>query len=128
MRNFIILIGLIAAGKVSAAEVTILHTDKQQVNQYQKDGYSFNYLNVDGLQKSIFAINRALPKNQAQASKIAAQMVKRQKKNMESGMRGISLISKWDIKKLPAIVFGNGEAVYYGLDMDAAIYAWEKNQ
>lgn len=46
--------------------------------------------------------------------------------DLQAIFRPVILVAKWDIRKVPAFVFGDGGAVIYGLtDVDAALDHWQ---
>ena len=45
---------------------------------------------------------------------------------MQNAFRGIALAIQWGIRKAPAFVFDNGQAVIYGLtDAEVALKRWQ---
>ena len=130
MKNkLIILLLLTFTHTAYSEEIFILHNDtiKPKTTDIKKE-YTLTLINVDGLKNGINEINSKLTKNESQSKAIADELIPKQKSKMQEGMRGLGLIKKWDIRKLPAIVFNNGTYVYYGSNVEAAIKLWERRE
>jgi len=74
-----------------------------------------NY-NLDAQRNLEAMIGSGLPKNPEEAQKIATQRMASVDDAVTTKiLYGTALLFKWDIKKIPAFVFGDGEYVVYGI-------------
>ena len=99
--------------------MTFLGTNHYQVlhpetaAEYQMEIEIFNLDELDNLEKEI---TRNLPRNRVQAEQIAsARMEDLDNEKAMRMFKSVALLIEWDIKKLPAFVFGEGEYVIYGI-------------
>jgi len=79
--------------------------------------------NLDGLHNLENQISANLPENPDEAQRMAEQRLNSIDESVTTKiLYGSSLVIKWDIKKLPAFVFGDGQYVIYGVtDTNIAI-------
>ncbi len=86
-------------------------------------GYQLTAFNLDALTNLEKSISKDLPKDLAQAEALANERLGGlDQSEMMNFVKGPALLMRWDIKKLPAFVFGDGEYVIYGLtDINVAL-------
>ena len=128
-KTILIIAMLLNSLEVNAADITVLFNDAMEfrVSKFVK-GYTLESYNVDGLERGISAIRGSLTKDETESAKIARDLMPAYKEDIEKGGRGLAIIQAWEIEKLPAIIFGKGEYVYYGKDINKAIELWEKRK
>ena len=72
--------------------------------------------NLDALRNLENEIGKYLPEDPVEAQRIAEQRLNSMDESVTTKiLYGSSLVIKWDIKKLPAFVFGDGQYVIYGV-------------
>lgn len=114
-------------------KMTVLIADGQRptyVEAMRERGYSIDVHAIDTPAKIVKFINADLPRDEAAAiAQVRKRMQSIPPSTLQSIWHGPVLRVRWDLKQLPAIVFGDGDAVIYGvLDMRRAITIWEKQQ
>jgi integrating conjugative element protein (TIGR03757 family) len=100
-------------------KITYLGTNDKKVKhpdvatEYQ---FELEVFNLDDLSNLEAEIVKGLPKDPAEAERIANERMKGldNKKAMHL-YKGVALLIQWDIKKLPAFVFEDGRYVIYGV-------------
>ena len=104
---------------------TILHPEAAT-------GYQFKIeiLNLDELSNIEAEITHNLPQDLVKAEQLANdRMGSLDKAKAMTLFKGVALLIEWDIKKLPAFVFGEGNYVIYGVtDTATAIKRFENSR
>ena len=95
-------------------------TNDQAAKQYQLGLFVYN---LDALHNLEASIRENLPEDPDEAIRIGTERMNALDESVTEGILiGSVLLLKWDIKKLPAFVFGDGKFVVYGVtDTNAAI-------
>lgn len=105
--------------QTSTNTITFIGNNDYQIKQSNlATEYQFHLVsyNLDGLKNLEKSIIKDLPKDIQKAQKIANQRLDDIDQSvMVSLFKASSLLLKWDIKKIPAMVFGDGEYVIYGV-------------
>jgi integrating conjugative element protein (TIGR03757 family) len=106
--------------------VTYIGTnDHPTVNAGVAKAYSvtLSMYNIDAHRNLEKQLSADLPRNFAEAEKLANERLKAMDgKVVQEAFKGVALTIQWDLKKVPAIVFGDGEQVIYGVtDLDEAL-------
>lgn len=102
-----------------ADKITFLGTNQYSI-QSKDVATEFNFeidtYNLDAIKNLEKEISQGLPKDPVKAQEIANKRLDKvdQSKTMHM-FQGTALLFTWDIKKLPAFVFGEGEFVIYGV-------------
>jgi integrating conjugative element protein (TIGR03757 family) len=114
---------VLAAGPVA---VTYIGSNKHPlVNAEAVDYYdvTLSVYNIDGHRNLEEQLSAGLPQNYAEAEKIANErLMAMDGKAVQDAFRGVALTLLWDLKRVPAIVFGDGEQVIYGVtDLSEAL-------
>jgi integrating conjugative element protein (TIGR03757 family) len=114
---------VLAAGPVA---VTYIGSNKHPlVNAEAVDYYdvTLSVYNIDGHRNLEEQLSGGLPQNYAEAEKIANErLMAMDGKAVQDAFRGVALTLLWDLKRVPAIVFGDGELVIYGVtDLNEAL-------
>ena len=82
----------------------------------EQSDFQFEGFNVDDLSNLEKEITKALPDNREEAEQIANQRLEMLDEERSTNIfKGIARLVQWDIKKLPAFVFGDGQYVVYGV-------------
>lgn len=92
-------------------------------------GYVLNEYNMDGHLNLEKELSEGLPQKDIElAEKIANERLEKLDwSKLQTAFQGLALAAAWDIKKLPAFVFAEGEFVIYGVtDVNEAINRWEQ--
>lgn len=86
---------------------------------------------LDTAQRLHEELSRGLPPDPEQAKALAAQRLASRSQALEAAWRGLAQARAWRIAKVPAIVFGDGEAVVYGMQVLAPARAkyreWQRS-
>lgn len=94
-------------------------------------GFLLSQHNLDALNNLEAEITKGLPlDNLAEAQRIANERFNQlsEEQGVEL-LRGPARLVQWDIKKLPAFVFGDGQYVIYGVtDTDAALRRYRNSR
>jgi integrating conjugative element protein (TIGR03757 family) len=78
--------------------------------------FEFEIFNLDGLSNIEAEVTKNLPKDPVEAERIADERMGSLNKTKAMRLfKGVALLIEWDIKKLPAFVFGEGQYVIYGV-------------
>jgi len=128
-KLILILMAALTAMPVFADEsilITYLGTnDYVMSNSYavEQSAYQFESYNLDDLSNLENEITKELPADREEAQRIANKRMELiNESNSIQIFKGVARLIQWDIKKLPAFVFGDGEYVIYGVsDADIAI-------
>lgn len=93
-------------------------------------GISMVAYNLDAHRNLENHLTENLPSDMATAMALAeARFDALPQEDVKSIFQAVALTARWDIRKAPAFVFGNGEAVIYGLtDTAEALTVWRKWQ
>lgn len=88
---------------------------------------------IDALELLDTELSRDLPGDPEQAKQVAVArigaMAEHFRARAEAGARGIELAHRYQIKKVPAIVFDGGESVIYGvLDLSTATEIYRRHR
>jgi len=90
---------------------TILHPEA--ATEYQ---FEIEVFNLDELSNIEAEITHDLPQDPVKAEKLANERMGSLDKTKAMRLfKGVALLIEWDIKKLPAFVFGEGNYVIYGV-------------
>lgn len=92
-------------------------------------GYELKQYNMDEHLNLEQRLSEGLPQNDIElAEKIANERLEKLDWSiLQKAFQGLALASAWNIKKLPAFVFGDGKFVIYGItDTQEAINRWEQ--
>ena len=83
--------------------------------------------NLDGHRNLERRLSEDLPPNLEEAERIANErLAALDGEELQNAFRGIALALQWDIRKAPAFVFEDGQAVIYGLtDVTVALKRWQ---
>lgn len=86
--------------------------------------------NLDAQRNLEAMIGAGLPEDREEAQKIATKRMESIDEAITTKiLYGTALLFKWDIKKLPAFVFGDGKYVIYGItNTKSAIYIFLKSR
>ena len=123
MKIIMSLVFLFFSSTAYANEIVVLH--EGDFNQKVSSKYKVSMVDVSKMKTAFDNINKQLPKNQEQATKIAGQLIKKHTSTIQRSFKGIAMLHLYDLKKLPAIVFDEGKYVYYGSNLGKAIKLWE---
>ena len=91
-------------------------------------GFELKQFNMDGHLNLEKKLSEGLPQNDLEkAEKIANERLEKMDWSiLQTAFQGLALAAAWDIKKLPAFVFGEGKFVVYGVtDAKEAINRWK---
>jgi integrating conjugative element protein (TIGR03757 family) len=104
---------------------TILHPEA--ATEYQ---FEIEVFNLDELSNIEAEITHNLPLDPVKAEQLANErMGSLDKTKAMTLFKGVALLIEWDIKKLPAFVFGEGNYVIYGVtDTATAIKRFENSR
>ena len=104
---------------------TILHPEA--ATEYQ---FEIEVINLDELSNIEAEITHNLPLDPVKAEQLANErMGSLDKTKAMTLFKGVALLIEWDIKKLPAFVFGEGNYVIYGVtDTATAIKRFENSR
>ena len=109
--------------------ITVIETDAAQaVIPAALAGVVTHRYNLDALKAAESALNASLPADPALARAKAGKRAKSSGSALQEGWAGLMSMALWQIEYTPAIVFGKGEAVWYGPHLEAAIAAWRKRE
>ena len=90
---------------------TILNPDAVKDHQFE-----LAVFNLDELKNIESEVTKNLPDDPVEAERLANERMGSLDKTRAMGLfKGVALLIEWDIKKLPAFVFGEGQYVIYGL-------------
>ncbi|MEW8139162.1 MAG: DUF1525 domain-containing protein [Candidatus Thiodiazotropha endolucinida] len=83
--------------------------------------------NIDGHRNLEKELSADLPQNFVEAEKIANdRLMALDGKAIQDAFRGVALTLQWDLRKVPAIVFGDGDQVIYGVtNLDEALKRYQ---
>jgi integrating conjugative element protein (TIGR03757 family) len=87
-------------------------------NEQLADDYDIQLTayNIDAHRNLEKELSANLPSNLAEAERIANERLKRMDgQRLQDAFKGVALTIQWDLQKVPALVFGDGEAVIYGV-------------
>ena len=136
MKKLILLIVLSVTGSAYANQpgktMYYLGTNSHPINNtsnVRSHGYVLNEYNMDGHLNLEKELSEGLPQNDIElAEKIANERLEKVDwSKLQKAFQGLALATAWDIKKLPAFVFGDGQFVIYGVtDANEAIRRWEQ--
>ncbi len=113
----------------SRSVVTYIGTnDYQIVNAGVAEAYGVQLAvyNLDAHRDLEKRLSENLPSDLAEAERIANERLKAlDGRTVQEAFRGVALAIQWDLRKAPAIVFGNGEQVIYGVtNLEEALKRW----
>ncbi len=102
-------------------QFTLLNADATAIAE--GNGYQLSVFNLDAITNLEKTISKDLPSDLAQAEAIANErLADLGQSEMMDFVKGPALLMRWDVKKIPAFVFGDGEYVIYGVtDLNIAI-------
>jgi integrating conjugative element protein (TIGR03757 family) len=90
---------------------TILNPDDVKDHQFELEAF-----NLDELKNIESEVTKNLPEDPVEAERLANERMGSLDKTRAMRLfKGVALLIEWDIKKLPAFVFGEGQYVIYGL-------------
>jgi integrating conjugative element protein (TIGR03757 family) len=99
------------------------------VNAHAADNFDvmLSIYNIDDHRNLEKELSANLPKDFSQAEKIANERLQAlDGKLVQNAFKGVALTLLWDLKKVPAIVFGDGDQVIYGVtDLDVALKRYD---
>lgn len=83
--------------------------------------------NLDAHRNLEKRLSADLPDDPVEAERIANERLEAlDGRTVQEAFRGVALAIQWDLRKAPAIVFGAGEQVIYGVtDLEEALKRWE---
>ena len=103
----------------AVTKLTFLGTNQKTIlnpevaTEYQ---FEIEVFNLDELSNIETEVTNNLPKDPVEAERIADErMGSLDKSKAMKLFKGVVLLIEWDIKKLPAFVFGEGQYVIYGV-------------
>ncbi len=100
-------------------KMTFLGTNQRSILHSEVAAeYQFNIevFNLDELSNLEAEVTKDLPEDPVEAERVANErMGSLDKEKAMRLFKGVALLIQWDIKKLPAFVFGEGEYVVYGV-------------
>jgi len=111
-----------------AVDIDIIHNDKVNPALVDRAGYRVVKHNLDELPRLLASLTGSLPRTEALAAPIVKQRMSALGGRIQTASVAGTLLSRYDIKKLPAIVFNGGSHVYYGSNLAAAIKRYEALQ
>jgi integrating conjugative element protein (TIGR03757 family) len=115
---FIQFLPLVSANE-TVSKMTFLGTNHKSILHSEVAAeYQFNIevFNLDELSNLEAEVAKDLPKDPVEAERVANErMGSLDKEKAMRLFKGVALLIQWDIKKLPAFVFGDGEYVIYGV-------------
>ena len=96
-------------------------------DQAARYGVRLVQYNLDGHRNLERRLSADLPQNLEEAERIVNErLAALDGEALQNAFRGIALAIQWDIRKAPAFVFDNGQAVIYGLtDAEVALKRWQ---
>ncbi len=137
LKPLFAMIALILAGTASYADtnnqLTYFGTNQYQLTQ-EAIATEYNLLltnyNLDAQRNLEAMISSGLPEDRDEAQRIATKRMESIDEAVTTKiLYGTALLFKWDIKKLPAFVFGDGNYVIYGVtDTKTAIDMFLKSR
>ncbi len=137
LKPLFAMIALIFAGTSSYADsnnqLTYFGTNQYQLTQ-ESVATEYNLLltnyNLDAQRNLEAMISSGLPEDRDEAQRIATKRMESIDEAVTTKiLYGTALLFKWDIKKLPAFVFGDGNYVIYGVaDTKTAIDMFLKSR
>jgi len=90
---------------------TILNPDAVKDHQFE-----LAVFNLDELKNIESEVTKNLPDDPVEAERLANERMGNLDKTRAMGLfKGVALLIEWDIKKLPAFVFDEGQYVIYGV-------------
>jgi integrating conjugative element protein (TIGR03757 family) len=103
----------------AVTKLTFLGTNQKTIlnpevaREYQ---FEIEVFNLDELSDIEAEISNNLPKDPVEAERIADERMGSLDKTKAMRLfKGVALLIEWDIKKLPAFIFGEGQYVIYGV-------------
>ncbi len=128
MKLLLILIFILTQSLANAlanealTRITYLGTNHYQISHAENvSDYQIEIFNLDELNNLEKEITSNLPSDPIQAERLAnARMQDLDNEKAMRMFKSVALLIEWDVKKLPAFVFGDGEYVIYGVT-DTAI-------
>jgi len=110
--------------------VTYIGTnDHAIVNAAAAEAYGVRLVvyNLDAHRNLEKQLSADLPDDPVEAERIANERLEAiDGRKVQEAFRGVALAIQWDLRKAPAIVFGAGEQVIYGVtDLEEALKRWE---
>ena len=128
MKSLLIIVYILAQSLATAqaneapTRITYLGTNHYQISRAENvSDYQIEIFNLDELNNLEKEITRNLPNDPVQAERLAnARMQDLDNEKAMRMFKSVALLIEWDVKKLPAFVFGEGEYVIYGVT-DTAI-------
>ncbi len=110
--------------------VTFIGTNQYQpvnVEAAEAFGVRLMTFNLDGHRNLERELSKNLPTDLMEAERIANERIKAMAPGrLQAAFQGIAMALQWDIRKAPAFVFNEGEAVIYGItDVVVALKRWE---
>ena len=123
LKPLLVMIASILVGTTSYAgtnsQLTFFGTNQHQLTQ-ESVATEFNLLltnyNLDAQRNLETMIGAGLPEDREEAQRIATKRMESIDESVTTKiLYGTALLFKWDIKKLPAFVFGDGNYVIYGI-------------
>ena len=128
MKSLLIIVYILTQSLANALanevpiRLTYLGTNHYQISHAENvSDYQIEIFNLDELNNLEKEITSNLPNDPIQAERLASARM--QDLDNEKAMRmfkSVALLIEWDVKKLPAFVFGDGEYIIYGVT-DTAI-------
>jgi len=128
MKSLLIIVYMLAQSLTTAqanealTRITYLGTNHFQISHAENiSDYQIEIFNLDELNNLEKEITSNLPNDPIQAKRLAnARMQDLDNEKAMRMFKSVALLIEWDVKKLPAFVFGDGEYVIYGVT-DTAI-------
>jgi integrating conjugative element protein (TIGR03757 family) len=103
----------------AVTKLTFLGTNQKTIlnpevaTEYQ---FEIEVFNLDELSNIETEVTKNLPNNPVEAERLANERMGSLNKTRAMKLfKGVALLIEWDIKKLPAFVFGEGQYVIYGV-------------
>ncbi len=104
-------------------KVTYLGTNQKTIinpNTALEMNFDLEVYNLDELDNIEAEVTKNLPENPVEAERLANERMGNLDQAKAIRMfKSVALLIEWDIKKLPAFVFGEGEYVIYGVNETA---------
>jgi integrating conjugative element protein (TIGR03757 family) len=128
MKSLLIIVYILAQSLTTAQaneapiRMTYLGTNHYQISHAENvSDYQIEIFNLDELNNLEKEITSNLPSDPIQAERLVnARMQDLDNEKAMRMFKSVALLIEWDVKKLPAFVFGEGEYVIYGVT-DTAI-------
>ena len=134
MRRLLLTLLIVLGVEVTAVQaespvVTFIGTNQYPlINAEAAEAFGVSVVsyNLDGHRNLEQRLSQDLPQDLAAAERIANErLAAMDPEALQAAFRGIALALQWDIRKAPAFVFNEGEAVIYGLtDLAVALKRW----